>query len=75
MDRGSPLLHGEMGCLVKFTHPSPLRPSALSLGDGSSALSKIVRILNNNLQSLALIDARTDEVQERLKEIKATPKA
>lgn len=44
--------------------------TALSLGDGSSALSKVVRILNNNLQSLALIDARTDEVQARLKDLR-----
>lgn len=74
MDRGSSLVHGAIRRLADHTPQSP-SAAALSLGDGSSALSKIVRILNNNLQSLALIDARTDEVQERLKEIKATPTA
>ena len=42
-----------------------------SLGDADTPLGKAVRVLNNQLQALTAIDARTDELQSRLRELQA----
>ena len=40
-----------------------------SLGDRDTPLGKAVRVLNNQLQALTNIDARTEELERRLREI------
>lgn len=40
--------------------------AAATLGDASTPLAKVVRILNNQLQALTTVDVRTDELSARL---------
>ena len=40
--------------------------TAAGLGDSNVPLNKIVRILNNQLQALGQVDARTDELSAAL---------
>lgn len=54
------------------SRPTNSCPAAASLGDTDSPLGKVVRILNNNLQALALIDARTEEARVRLNSLRAS---
>ena len=42
-----------------------------SLGPLDTPLGKAVRVLNNQLQALTAIDSRTDELQQRLRELQA----
>ena len=42
-----------------------------SLGDRDTALGKAVRVLNNQLQALTNIEARTEELERRLRELQA----
>ena len=43
-----------------------------SLGDRDTPLGKAVRVLNNQLQALTNIDARTEELERRLRELQAS---
>lgn len=61
------------------THPPTLAPlaslptpcaAAASLGDTATPLGKAVRVLNNQLQALAQVDARIDELGARVSELR-----
>ena len=43
--------------------------AAASLGDAATPLGKVVRILNNQLQALSQVDARVDDLQQRLSDV------
>jgi ABC-type transporter Mla subunit MlaD len=42
-----------------------------NLGDRDTTLGKAVRVLNNQLQALTNIEARTEELERRLRELQA----
>ncbi|RMZ56988.1 hypothetical protein APUTEX25_005050, partial [Auxenochlorella protothecoides] len=62
----------DLGALLHRTVADINANTAASLGDTDSPLGKVVRILNNNLQALALIDARTEEARVRLNSLRAS---
>jgi nuclear pore complex protein Nup62 len=45
--------------------------AAAKLGDGDAPLAKAVRVLNSQLQALAQVDARTEELEGRLSGLKS----
>jgi nuclear pore complex protein Nup62 len=45
--------------------------TAASLGDSATPLGKAVRVLNNQLQALAQVDARIDEVSQHVADLQA----
>lgn len=65
----------ERPCVLSSTHnapppaPSPSELAAASLGDNTTPLGKAVRILNNQLQALAQVDARSEELSARVNEL------
>ena len=58
-------------CAHNNNPPPRLHAAAASLGDVSTPLGKAVRILNNQLQALTQVEARTDELGSRLAQLRA----
>ena len=47
----------------------PAPPAAASLGDTATPLGKAVRILNNQLQALTQVDARIEDLSQRVADL------
>lgn len=56
--------------LAPSPRPAALPAAAASLGDTATPLGKAVRVLNNQLQALAQVDARIEELGGRVSELR-----
>ena len=54
----------QSNCVISLLAPTP--KVVVLQGESPSALDKVVRVINSQLQALSSIDRRTDELEARL---------